>query len=81
MNQIKILNFLGFRNRSQSISDYPVKKFWKLDDFWASSNALEKIQLKVGHNVGFENFDFKLMKQFSLFTTLKWFACIASVVD
>ena len=42
----KIHNFLGFRNKSQSISDYPVKEFWKSDDFWASSTLLKKYSWK-----------------------------------
>ena len=33
----QIHNFLWFRNKSQSISDHPVKFFWKSVNSWASS--------------------------------------------
>ena len=48
MNEIKcnmylrIHNFLGFWSKGKNISDYPVKEFWKSDDFWASSTLLKK---------------------------------------
>ena len=46
----KIHNFLAFKSKSKSIRDYPVKKFWKWDDFWLSSMLLKKKQLKVGYS-------------------------------
>ena len=42
MSISKIHNFLDFRNKIQSISDYPEKEFWKSDDFWVSSTLLKK---------------------------------------
>ena len=38
----QIHNSLCFRNKSQTISDHPLKNFWKSGKFWASSELLKR---------------------------------------
>ena len=53
ISNYSIHNFMGFKNKSQSISDLwlPCEEILKIGWFLSVRHALEKIQLKVGHSV------------------------------
>ena len=47
----QIQNFLGFRNKIQSISDHPVINFLEIGQSLSVQRAFEKKQLFLGHSV------------------------------